>query len=131
MIIDAKIPKIQAKFSPSVYNQLINITDSINLQLDFANKIYLDKKEIVKNSKLITKLRKQGTEVQSWYQYFGILSGCYIYFFRNEKESIPTMHYYIKDCSINENPNVSNTFMLKNRFGECVLSFFKESECKK
>jgi Vacuolar-sorting-associated 13 protein C-terminal/SHR-binding domain of vacuolar-sorting associated protein 13/Autophagy-related protein C terminal domain len=131
IILNGQIPKIRAKFSPSIYNQVLNIADILNLEIDFANTIHLDKKDIIKNSKIITKLRKQGNNIQTWTQFIGILSGAYIYFFINDKEPIATTYYYIKDCSITEIPNLSNSILLQNRFGVCVLSFFKEKEYEK
>ena len=65
IIINGVIPKIRTKISPSIYNQLLSIADNIDLELDFTNTIHLDKKDIIKNSKLISKLRKQGTGIQN------------------------------------------------------------------
>ena len=128
IIINGEIPRIRVKLSPSVYHQLLTITDNISLELDFTNTIHLDKKDIIKSSKLITKLRKQGTGLQNWSQYIGILSGAYIYFFNNEKEPIASTYYYIKDCSLALHPSLPNTLLMQNRFGECILSFSREKE---
>lgn len=131
IVVDGEVKRIRVKLSPSVYHQLLTVTDNISIELDFTNTIHLDKREIIKNSKLITKVRKQGTGLLNWTQYIGILSGAYIYFFINEKETISAIQYYIKDCSITQVPSLPNTLHLQNRFGECILSFFKEKEYSK
>jgi hypothetical protein len=125
------IPKINAKFSPSLYHQLLNLDKVLDIELDLSSRIHVDKKEIIKNSKLITRVRKQGLGIQSWTQYIAILSGAYIYFFKNEKENISATEFYIKDCAITAEEDIENTFTLHNRFGECTLSFPKERDYSK
>ena len=128
IVLSGVIPKINAKFSPSLYHQLLNLDKVLDIELDLSSRIHVDKKEIIKNSKLITRVRKLGTGIQNWTQYIAILSGAYIYFFKNEKENISATEFYIKDCAVTQLANVENTFTLHNRFGECTLSFIKERD---
>ena len=48
----------------------------------------------------------------------------------NENEITPVSHYYIKDCSLEDMHNLGVNFCirLRNRYGECVLSFDSEIE---
>lgn len=131
IVLIGEIPKVLLKFSPSLYHQVLNLDKILDLELDLSSRIHVDKKEIIKNCKLITRIRKQGSGIQSWTQYIAILSGAYIYFFKNEKETISASEFYIKDCSITPVANIPNTFSLQNRFGECIMSFPKERDYQK
>lgn len=131
LVIIGEIPRIVAKTSPSIYHQLLTIIKTTHLDFDFSSRIHLDKKEIIKNSKLISKIRKQGSGIQNWSQYIAILSGTYIYFFANEKEAIPAAEFYIKDCALTHILDIPCTFQLQNRFGVCVISFPKEKDFQK
>lgn len=131
IIVSGELPRLSVELTPSTYDQLSKINEIFVLDDNINSKLTLDKKIIMRKASLISKLKKQGSGIQSWCNYFAVLSGGYIYFFNSEKESTAYSYYYIKDCSlidISEKIGVQNTLKLFNRYGECVLSFDKNNE---
>ncbi|CAG9335375.1 VPS13_3 [Blepharisma stoltei] len=134
IIVSGELPKLSIMLTPSIYNQLTRIQEIFQSNDAVSSRLTLDKKTIMKRANLIARLKKQGIGIQSWYSYFAVLSGGYIYFFNSEKESAASTYFYIKDCSlidISEKIKVPNTLKLYNRYGECVLSFEKKQDFNK
>ena len=128
-VFRGKLPSFTAFLSPSIYNKLLKLPEVFSIREDVWSSISLEKSEILKSAALISKLNKKGTGVQSWYKYLAVLSGPYIYFFNNEKETFASSYFYVKDCDIVDvsgEIGVDYSIMLENRFGQCVLSFDKE-----
>ncbi|CAG9311707.1 VPS13_6 [Blepharisma stoltei] len=121
--LSGELPNLRVFLSPSIYHQLLRIGDSFKLEGSQASSITLEKEQIMNSAVYSSFLQKQGRNVQSWHKFFGILSGGYIYFFRNENDLIADSYFYIKDSNILMMKDPPNSLKLQNRYGECFISF--------
>ena len=71
-------------------------------------------------------LRKKGTTIKFWYQYFAVLSGGYIYFYDKQSDVYPSEYFYVKCIEIEKDVDQEqqNSLILTNKYGEiCQLAF--------
>lgn len=84
-----------------------------------------NKQHVMKGAKKIGQVQKRLDPLNQWENYFCILSGSHLYFYKDAQQNMPASHFYIKGASILENnPEVSLThnITLKNRFGVCCIA---------
>jgi hypothetical protein len=58
--------------------------------------------------------------LDKWENYFCILSGSHLYFYKDTSQIMPVSHFYIKGAVLTENHgdiSFQNNLVLKNRFG--------------
>lgn len=121
--LSGELPNLKLLLSPSIFHQLLRIGDSFKFEDNILNSITLEKQQIMKHAILTTILQKQVRSVQSWYQFIAILSGGYVYFFKNEHDLIAESYFYIKDSNILDIQDPPNSLRLQNRYGECSITF--------
>jgi hypothetical protein len=99
------IESIKINMTESVYYMFHFIIDVFKptKQLDYWATIESSKQEIKKNCKAFGKLNKKNHLKQIYEEYFAVLSGGYIYFYKNVDDDDFSSYYYIKDATIVEN----------------------------
>ena len=84
-----------------------------------------EKNQVVKMATKIGLVRKKGTTIKYWYQFFAVLSGGYIYFYEKQQDVYPSDYFYITGVKIEKDVDaqIENTLMLTNSFGEqCLIA---------
>lgn len=99
------IESIKINMTESVYYMFHFIIDVLKptKQQDYWSTIESSKQEIKKNCKAFGKLYKKNNLKQIYDEYFAVLSGGYIYFYKNSEDDDFWSYYYIKDAIIVEN----------------------------
>lgn len=122
LIFKGELVQFQLVITPSNYNRLKNLTEAFDVERKSLRSSIND---ISRKSVMSSYLKRKGKNIQRWNSYFAVLSGGYIYFFLNDEEKAPKNYYYIKDCSIDDVYGLGLDFCinLRNRYGECILSF--------
>ena len=136
MTIGLNIKELKIKFTPLIYNYLVNISDafSTNDESEAWSELVRDKESIIKGQRLtgVVKKRREG-HIKDWLKYFCCLSGCYLYFYKTNKQVNPSAYFYIKDTEVYDGEkeiNIENTLCLKNKREKCYLAFGSKENCK-
>ena len=76
-------------------------------------------------------MKKNSTTNVFWQEYYGVLSGGYIYFYNSPSDDDFIGYYYIKDAEL-QVVNIHNdeSILLKNIFGQVCLKFPNEQKKK-
>lgn len=88
---------------------------------------------MLNKAKKVGQVQKRLDPLNQWENYFCILSDSHLYFYKDAKQVMPAANFYFKAASIVENSpdlSVKNTILLKNRFGECIISLKNEVDMK-
>jgi hypothetical protein len=91
----------------------------------------LQNSEIKKNLLVHGNLLKKNHRFLNWEEYFGCLSGGYIYFYKSSQDEEYTDYFYIKDSKIEAPDDNPMEIILRNSFGTLDLKFPKEDKKKK
>eukprot|EP00347_Sterkiella_histriomuscorum_P000566 403375355 len=131
IVATGKMSKLSIFFTPHIYNSILNISlllssTSTNSRENEQQQMINEKNEVMKIASKIGQIRKKGGTIKFWYQYFGVLSGGYIYFYEKQSDMYPSEYFYIKGSQIvrDFDKQIEHTLLLVNMFGEqCLVSF--------
>lgn len=105
-------------------------------ELDLWSQIIQSKQEIKRNCKAFGKIMKKSESESFWKEYYGVLSGGYIYFFKDVNDDKYIAYYYIKDTVLSEEIELFNDgrsegyLKLKNPNGIIKLKFPNDQKKK-
>ena len=139
--LDLEVEKIHVKISESLYYTMHFIIDIMKptKNLDHWAVVEQSKNEIKKNCKVFGKILKKNN-FNKTSEYFAVLSGGYIYFYKHVDDDNFEKYFFIKDAIISEKihneKNESNinileyTINLKNKYGNIDIILPNENKYK-
>lgn len=150
--IDLNIENINLKISESLYYTMHFIIDVMKptKNMDHWSIVEQSKREIKNNCSVLGKILKKN-KLNKSQEYFAVLAGGYIYFFKHIDDDNFESYFYIKDALISEkvisssqaktdikdsNSNTANnaaeeyTILLKNKYGLLELTLPNENKFK-
>jgi len=88
--------------------------------------VVISKNELIKKADKVATIYKQGTTIKTWDKYTGVLSGGYLYLFKNRKDTMAEAYFWVKKALItmvDENEcGFRNAFRLKNKYIDCIFA---------
>lgn len=132
------VKELKIRTTPLIYNYLVNISDAFSTSDDSEalSELVRDKELIIKAQRMIgivMKLREGIITKNEWFKFFCCLSGCYLYFYKTNRQINPSSYFYIKDTEVYDGEkeiNIENTLCLKNKHDKCYLKFGSKENCK-
>ena len=99
-------------------------------EVDLWQQLSQTNNDIKKNAKAFGKLKKKTNNILPWQEFYGVLSGGYIYFYRNANDDEFIGYYYIKDAeiSLQNLAGEEDVMKLKSKFGIIYLKFPTDSK---
>lgn len=87
--------------------------------------------EIKKNFIVHGNLLRKNPRFLNWEEYFGCLSGGFIYFYKSSQDEEYSDYFYIKDSKIETPADKPMEIILQNSFGTLDIKFHKEDKKEK
>jgi len=128
ILVDFTIEDIKVNINSHILTLFIYFFDIFSPSQDIWATLNSNDKEIKSNAKFVKKIKKKNTNYLTWEEYFVVLSGGYIYFYKEydiEKEQNYEGYFYLNDCHIIDN---SNIIFMKNKYANINLLFEEENE---
>ena len=134
--VDCVIKDIQFRFTPSLYNYFVNISEVFgSREEDEAwSELVRDKATVIKAMRMIGVVKKRGEGLKKyWYKYYCCLSGGYLYFYEANRQLYPTTYFYLKNAEVSDGLGeigAENTLILRTHTDQCYLAFNTKDDWK-
>ena len=126
--ITAKISPVKINLNDQIYNHLVTIHRSFTYEdpEEIVQGMILEKENVMKKAKLISIVKKRGSNFKFFAKRYAIISGNYLYIYRESSDLIEEQSMYLKDAVItdmSDKVGEKHALELKSKFGEVVISF--------
>jgi hypothetical protein len=135
-----KMPKIMLQLN--IENANINLTESTYYTLhfiidimkptkdmDYWGVVERNKPDIKKNTKVCGRIMKKNMRFLYYEEFFAVLSGGFIYFYKHMDDEHFLSYFYIKEASLTVNKD-THELTLSNHYGVIELQFPSEDKLK-
>jgi vacuolar protein sorting-associated protein 13A/C len=131
--INLDIENIEINVTETMYYTFHFIVDIMKptKQTDYWNILEQSKQDIKKNTKVCNRLLKKNNRYLYYDDYFAVLSGGYIYFYKNVDDDEYMEYFYIKDSVVTDK-SIENIheMHISNKYGNIDLQFTNEGKMK-
>lgn len=110
------------------YNHLVNIHRCFTYENpeDTILNMIKGKQRVLDKSTLISTVKKRGNNIKIWAKRYAVISGSYIYFYREAADLIEEESFFLKDAHITDvSDKLGEKYALeiKSKFGNELISF--------
>lgn len=134
LLIKARFEELSLNFSKELYDKLLHTKENLFLDLkeESPETLQTIKTGLFENASKISELWRRTRATHVWERYTGILSGPYLYFFRNQMDLQPTTYQYVRNavvrCVDSGLLGRRNVFVVEGRSGGLYLSCEVQSD---
>ena len=126
--IIAKISPVKFNLNDQTYNHLVTIHRSFTYEdpEEIVQGMILEKEKVMEKAKLISVVKKRGSNFKIFAKRYAIISGNYLYIYRESCDLIEEQSMLLKDANItdlSDKVGEKNALELKSKFGEIIMSF--------
>lgn len=124
IMIYAEIDTVKLNLTNKIYATLMFMIDIFQptTEIDLWSQMNENKADIKRNCKISGNIWKRNLLYRNYEEYFAVLSGGYIYFYKNADDEEYEGYYYIKDSELIESIDQKDELTLKNIFNICELN---------
>lgn len=136
--VEGELPALNLHLNQKIYRKLMKVQKAFEVEEEVENRslsmddIRINRIELMKKADKFGQIYLQGNPVKTWDNYTAVISGGYIYFFQNAKDSTAQNYKWIKNSKIEiMDPSQSNfkySILVKNKYGDCMLGFDREKQ---
>ena len=124
----AKASPVKFNLNDDIYNHLVTIHRSFTYENpeEIVQGMIHEKEKVMKKAKLISVVRKRGSNIKIFSKRYAIISGNYLYFYRESTDLIEEESLFLKDAIIKDvSDKVGEKYALelRSKFGSCTISF--------
>eukprot|EP00347_Sterkiella_histriomuscorum_P018285 403346093 len=132
VILNCTTSDLKINLTHQIYNKLVNISKIFQIQKELEDQSQQDeyliesKLQVLRNAKKIGTVTKRLDPTKIWENYYSILSGNYLYFYKDSNQKMPAAYFYLRGAHIEidrADVGAQNNLVISSRFGECVLLF--------
>lgn len=124
----AYVTPVKFNLNNTVFNHLVNIHRCFTYEdpEEIVVNMIKDKEKVMSKAKLITSVKKRGNNIKIFAKRYSVISGSYLYFYRESNDLVEEESLFLKDAFIND---VSNTvgekyaLELTSKFGYVMVAF--------
>ena len=87
------------------------------------------KQSILQQAKLMSQVKKRGENIKTWTRRIAVLSGSYVYIYRESKDLVPEYYMFLKDAVMYDQSKLvgeNHVLEIKNKFGSIMMSYNSE-----
>jgi hypothetical protein len=124
----AKASAVKVNMNDEIYNHLVNIHRCFNYENpeEIMQNLIEGKQTVMSKAKLISTVKKRGKNIKLWAKRYAVISGNYIYFYRESKDLVEEESLFLKDTQIYDMSNKIDekyALELNSKFGSVLMSF--------
>ena len=129
--VDVRASPVVFNVNKVIYNHLVNIYRCFTYQEpeEIASDMIKAKQNILKQAKLMSQVKKRGENIKTWTRRIAVLSGSYVYIYRESKDLVPEYYMFLKDAIMYDESNLvgeNHVLEIKNKFGSIMMAFNSE-----
>lgn len=126
--IVANVSPVNINLNDQLYNHLVTIHRSFTYEdpEEIVQGMIQQKEKVMKASKLISIVKKRGNNIKIFSKRYAIISGNYLYFYRESSDLIEEQNMFLKDANINDlsdKVGEKHALEIKSKFGEVIMAF--------
>ncbi|CAI2385812.1 unnamed protein product [Moneuplotes crassus] len=126
--IIAKISPVKFNLNDEIYNHVVNIHRCFAYEdpEEIVQGMILEKEKVMKKAKLISIVKKRGSNIKIFAKRYAIISGNYVYFYRETSDLLEEDNMFLKDAvilDISDKVGEKHALEIKSKFGEVIMAF--------
>ena len=126
--MSAKASPVKFNLNNEIYNHLVNIHRCFTYENpeEIVQNMLQEKEKVMGKAKLISAVKKRGNNIKIWANRYAVISGNYVYFYRESNDLVEEESLFLKDTHItdvSDKVEEKHSIELNSKFGSVMISF--------